>query len=252
MPSDTDREAAIWDLLQQYSRRNNIGSQSLSNAFQLASGNLQLVILMQEPCNIAGDVSYDVMLGKTKDRNEQDEFEVGSPTLQEVEHIIQVESHGNFGLRDIPLVDVNMLCPPSLQEKSNFTDQNLEEAQVLCLKIIRLIEPKVVLILTCVAVRSAVRGIRLFSSSLKEAGTTKHTSLGKGEDCHPFVAVKGFHPSIFLRRNYIDQRHWHDEEVRCAKQMLHICFRKAILELENKELCRKDESFTRNWTARWA
>lgn len=205
-PSDTNRQAAIWDLLQQYSRRKDIGSQSLSNEFQLVSGNLQLVILMQEPCNIAAEVSHDVMLGKTKDRNEQDEFQVGSPTLQEVEHIIQVESHGDFALRDIPLVDVNMLCPPSLQEKSNFTDQDLKEAQELYLEIIRLIEPKVVLVLTCVAVRSAVKGIRLFSSSLKEAGTTKHKSLGKGEDCHPFVVVKGFHPSIFLRRDYIDQR----------------------------------------------
>lgn len=114
MPSDTNREAAIWDLLQQYNRRKDIGSQSLSNAFQLASGNLQLAILMQEPCNIATEVSHGVMLGKTKDRNEQDESEVDSPTLQEVEDIIQVESHGKFGLRDIPLVDVNMLCPPSL------------------------------------------------------------------------------------------------------------------------------------------
>jgi len=248
---DTDKKATIWNLLEQYSFNKKLGTHSLENALHLASGKLPLVILMQEPCNIADVVPYEMMLKSAGGKGKQNKLKAGSPALQEVADMIDVVSHGKLVLQDVSLLDVNMLCPSFLQESSDFTDHDLKEAQELCLQIIRLIEPEVVLILTCVARQSVVKGIRLFSSSLKEAGTTARKSIGKGGACHSFTVIKGFHPSIFLRQDYIDQRCWGDEKIRCAKRMLHICFRKAILELNDEEDCSQDANFERAWRRQW-
>jgi hypothetical protein len=248
---DTDKKAAIWNLLERYSHNKKLGIYSLENALHLASGKLPLVILMQEPCNVADLVPYGLMLETTRGKSTQNKRKTGSPTLQEVEDTIHAASYGKIGLQDVGLLDVNMLCPSFLQERSDFTDHDLKEAQELCLQIIKLIKPKVVLILTCVARQSIVKGIRLFSSSLKEAGTTERKSLGKGDACHSFTVIKGFHPSIFLRQDYIDQRCWGNEKIRCAKRMLHICIRKAILELNDEEDRGQDANFERAWRRQW-
>lgn len=250
--SDPDNKAAISNLLKRYGRGKNLGTHSLENALHLASGKLPLVILMQEPCNVADVVPYEIMLETARSKSKQNKCKASSPTLHEVEDMIHDASHGKIGLQDVSLLDVNMLCPSFVQERSDFTDHDLEEAQELCLQIIKLIEPKVVLILTCVARQSVVKGIRLFSSSLREAGTTKRKSLGKGDACHSFTVVKGFHPSIFLRQDYIEQRCWGDEEIRRAQRMLQICFRKAILELNDEECCGRDTMVERAWKHQWS
>lgn len=195
---------------------------------------------MQEPCNISDVIPYGTMLDSARGKSRQDKGEAGSPALQEVEDIIQATSYGKPGLQDVNVVDVNMLCSSSFQERRNFPDLDLKEAQELCLEIVRLIAPKFALILTCVARQSSVKAIRLFSSSLKGGGITARTSIGEGEACHSFTIIKGFHPSIFLGQDYIEQRSWGDNGIRCAKEMLPISFRKAVLKLNDEGSCGKD------------
>lgn len=133
-------------------------------------------------------------------------------------------SNGQISLQDVSLIDINMLCSPSIQERDDFVDKDLVEARTLCLQIIKLVQPKVLLILTCVAHRSIIKGIRLFSSSLAEAGTRKRKSVGTGDDCHAYSVIKGFHPSVFLRKDYINRRQRGEKQVCCARKMLHWCF----------------------------
>jgi hypothetical protein len=245
---DTEKTPAIRQLLEQYSRNKTLGNHSMENAFRLACGRLPLIILLQEPCKAADVVPYGKMVTAHEGGGERNRYTAGSPTLREIENTICAISEGKISLQDVSLIDINMLCSPSIQERDDFVDKDLVEAQTLCLQIIKLVQPKVLLILTCVAHRSIVKGIRLFSSSLAEAGTRKRKSVGTGDDCHAFSVIKGFHPSVFLRKDYINRRQWGEKQVCCAREMLHWCFQKAMLELWDEECHDQNHALQLEWT----
>jgi hypothetical protein len=165
---DTKKTLAIRQLLEQYSRNKTLGNHSMENAFRLTCGKLPFVILLQEPCKAADVVPYEMMVTAHEGGGERNRYTAGSPTLREIENTICAISEGKISLQDVSLIDINMLCSTSVQERDDFVDQDLVDAQNLCLQIIKLVQPKVVLILTCVAHRSVVKAIRLFSSSLAE------------------------------------------------------------------------------------
>jgi hypothetical protein len=243
----TEKTPAIRQLLEQYSRNKDLSDHSTENALRLACGRLPLIILLQEPCKVADVMPYEMMVTGDGGEGKPNRYTAGSPTLQEIENTICATSNGQISLQDVSLIDINMLCSPSIQERDDFVDEDLVEAQNLCLQIIKLVQPKVVLILTCIARRSVVKGIRIFSSSLAEAGTKKRKSVGTGDDCHTFSVIKGFHPSVFLRTDYVNQRQWGEEQICCARKMLHWCFQKAMLELWDEECHDKAEAVQREW-----
>lgn len=244
---DTKKIPAIRQLLEQYSRNKTLGNHSIENAFRLACGRLPFIILLQEPCKAADVVPYEIMVTPDEGEGKRNKYTAGSPTLREIEDTICAISDGKMSLADVSLIDINMLCSPSIQERDDFVDKDLVEAQNLCLQIVKLVQPKVVLILICVAHRSIVKGIRLFSSSLAEAGTRKRKSVGTGDDCHAFSVIKGFHPSIFLRTDYVKQRQWGEKQICCARKMLHWCFQKAMLELWDEECYDGNHALQLEW-----
>ena len=157
---ETDKTFAIRQLLEQYSRNKNLGNHSMENTFRLACGRLPFIIILQEPCDAADVMPYEMMVTADEGESKRNKYTAGSPALQEVENTICTISDGKISLQDVGLIDINMLCSSYIQERDDFVDKDLVEAQNLCLQIIKLIQPKVVLILTCVARRSVVKGIR--------------------------------------------------------------------------------------------
>lgn len=238
------------ETMSEYAQKRRLGRHSLRNAIRLASGRISMVILMQEPCNRADTKPYQSMMNEN---NTSDSRKVsgmsGCPSLCKVNEAIQLASDGRYHIHDVAVFDLNTMLSAVSRQKQHISEHDIEEAQAICLKMIRLEKPKVILSLTCAARTSNLKGVRVFSSSLMEAGTVQRRSIGKGEASHSFGLVKGFHPSVFLRADYVAQRGWSEDEVSLADRMLHFCFRRAFQELDDQDEADEDLACVSQWRA---
>lgn len=232
-----------------YGQKRGHSQHSVENAIRLASGHLPIIVLMQEPCDHADTKPYYSMLNGDRTGNDDISGTIGCPSLRQVDKAIKAVSAGKYRIEDVAILDINTMLSASVRKRERVSEQEIVEAHAICLSMIRLKKPKVVLALTCAAQSSSLKGIRLFSSSLIEAGTVERRSVGNGDASQSFGLVKGFHPSVFLRADYIAQRGWSEVEVSLADRMFHLCVRRAFEELEDEEVSLEDARSVSRWKA---
>lgn len=92
--------ASYLDILQSYGATIEIYEHSLQNALELAKGHLSLIVIMQEPCNIAATVPYEDMVYGNESADMYTIERVGSPALQEVERLAENASERKYSLED--------------------------------------------------------------------------------------------------------------------------------------------------------
>ena len=239
------------EILQTYGETVDLYEFSLSNAIRLADGALSMVVVMQEPCNLADEVAYDTMVYGDQSSTEWSQRRIGCPALQEVESLIEEASNGRYGLDDVSLFDLNTLLSPVLQQRledSGDLQAELSAAHRTFWRMILAKRPKVIVILTCAAGKSENKAVRLFWSSIKAAGTKQQIMLRNRTHNHEAMIVRGFHPSMYLRDDYIAGISWSHERTRAAKNMLRLCFIQALSTLTGEGV---KDSWERDVTGSW-
>jgi hypothetical protein len=226
--------ATSLDVLQTHGDTQELYEYTLNNALALADGTLPLVVLMQEPCNLADDVPYDIMVYGDEDAEEWSTRRVGCPALQEVEWLADIASGGQYSLRDLHIFDLNTLLSKDLQAESDDLPNDLRQAHSTCWAMIQAEKPKVILVLTTSARNSSVPKITLFGSSLQKAGRTRMIEIWDNGTKHTTLVVYGFHPSVYLREDYVSNNRWSAAEVDSANNILRLCFEYAFAFLEGR------------------
>lgn len=94
--------------------------------------------------------------------------------------------------------------------------------------------PDVIIVLTCAAGRSKHNCVRLLWSSLKAAGSMEKITLHGGRGPREATVFRGFHPSTYLRDNYVEEGSWSSEKTRVASEVIRLCFTKAFTVLDNE------------------
>jgi hypothetical protein len=239
--------ATSLDILQTYGDTQDLYDHTLTNALALADGTLPLVVLMQEPCNLADDVPYDIMVYGDEAAGEWSARRVGCPALQEIEWLAETASKGQYGLRDLHIFDLNTLLSQDLQADSQDLHNDLRQAHLTCWAMIQAEKPKVILVLTTSAKDSSVPKMTLFGSSLRKAGKTKTIEIWDNGRKHTTLVVYGFHPSVYLREDYVSNNRWSAAEVDSANNVLRLCFEYAFAFLENRHDEQEMEALLGDW-----
>jgi hypothetical protein len=149
---------------------------------------------------------------------------VGCPALQEVESLADIASGGQYSLRDLRIFDLNTLLSQDLQAESDDLHNDLRQAHSTCWAMIQAEKPKVILVLTTSAGRFSVPKITLFGSSLQKAGKTKMIEMWDNGKRHITLVVYGFHPSVYLREDYVSNNRRSAAEVDSANNVPRLCF----------------------------
>ncbi|KAM0704830.1 hypothetical protein Q7P35_007616 [Cladosporium inversicolor] len=184
---------------------------SLENALALASGSLPMIVLLQEPRNLADTRPFQKMVHGDRHARKGSARHRGSPTLQEInKHTLRV-SNSEHDLHDIRVFELNPLPSPNVlsgySKRQRANDRRL--AQSTAWKMIKAEPPKVMLVLTTAAGRSDVPGMRQIQCSLKTAGSMEKINI-RGHEC---LVIYGFHPSVYLRDDYVSKRGWSGADV---------------------------------------
>ncbi len=166
------------EILRNHGETTSLYEHSLQNALDLASGHLPLVVVMQEPCNLADTASYENMVYGDDAASLYSVERVGCPALQEVERLAEEASADRYGLEDFSVFDINTLLSPDMQDDSKNLEADLLAAHQTFWDMIKALAPKVILVLTCTAGESQHKPVRLLSSSLKLAGSVRPVSFG--------------------------------------------------------------------------
>jgi hypothetical protein len=217
------------EILRDHSKTLDLGKYSLSNAKALAKGTLPLIVLMQEPCNQADRVPYGKMVYGDPDAEKWTHAYKGSAALQEIEDLTKDASCEEYGLHDLHVFDLNTLLSQNIQSESHDLNYDLREAHKTCWEMIIAEKPKVILVLTTRAGGSKNSGLRHFKSSLKIAGSTSTNNI----EGHEIRVIHGFHPSMYLRDDYVSENNWSPQEVNTARDVLHFCVAQALAFLED-------------------
>ena len=228
-------------LLQRYGEKLDLDEHSLTNAMTLAKGKLPIVILMQEPCNLADTAPYDIMIYGDESEKEWSPERIGCPSLQEVEAHIEEVTNGEYGLEDVSIFDLNALMSRNLQEESPHLDKDVRLAHELTWDMITAKSPKVILVLTCSAGQSGCKRLTLLGTSLKRAGTTRNIMFFNGGHKKQATIVRGFHPSVYLREDYTDEECWTKEDIKLANEVLRHCFTRAFAAMSGGDTSTFDE-----------
>lgn len=235
------------DILSDYGhlKAPELGTYSLENALALASGSLPITVLLQEPCNLADEVPFAKMVYGDSSAKQRSSKYRGSPTLQDVDYYTECASDEEHDLRDICVLDLNALLSPGVQSRSlkSKRDSDRRLAQSTTWNMIEAAPPKVLLVLTTRAGRSDIAGLRQLRCSLRSAGTMKKIHI-QGHEC---LVIRGFHPSVYLREDYLSERGWSQTDVSLAHDVLRFCFRQAFAYLQGEEVSPMDDEMLRRW-----
>lgn len=235
------------DLLSDFGQlmADDLDDYSLENAVALASGSLPMIVLLQEPCNLADTLPFDKLVHGDRCARKGSARHRGSPTLQEINnHTLRV-SNAEHDLHDIRIFELNPLLSPGVllgvSKCKRANDRWL--AQSTTWKMIKAEPPKVMLVLTTGAGRSDVPGMRQFQCSLKTAGSIEKINI-RGQEC---LVIYGFHPSVYLRDDYVLKRGWSRADVSLAKGVLRFCFRQAFACRQDREAVPMNGEMLRRW-----
>lgn len=231
------------EILRQHGETIDLDEYSMSNAIRLAEGALPIVVVMQEPCNLADDEPYEVMMYGDSSSGEWSQRRIGCPALQEVEILVETLSGGRYDLDDISLFDLNTLLSQDIQRK--MAPEDLEAALAAAhhtfWRMVLAKSPDVIDVLTCAAGGSEKNCVRLLWSSLKEAGSMQEITLHNGRGSRKATVLRGFHPSTYLRDDYVEEGSWSSEKTRAASKVIRLCFAKAFTVLDNESAADNDD-----------
>ena len=239
------------EILRQHGETIDLEEYSMSNAIRLAEGALPIVFVMQEPCNLANDEPYEIMMYGDPLSEEWSQRRIGCPALQEVEELVETVSDGRYDLDDISLFDLNTLLSQDMQRKMTPKDLEaaLSAAHHTFWRMILAKSPDVIVVLTCAAGRSNHNRVRLLWSSLKAAGSMEKITLHDGRGSHKATVFRGFHPSTYLRDDFIEEGSWSSEKARVASEVIRLCFAKAFTVQDNES--NTDDDYEREVTGLW-
>ncbi|KAK1088143.1 hypothetical protein LTR33_000702 [Friedmanniomyces endolithicus] len=227
------------EILENYGTTIGTYEHSLPNALELAKGRLPLVVVMQEPCNLADEVPYEEMVYGDESAEGVRE-RVGCPALQQVEHLAEEVSGGTYSLEDFSVFDINTLHSKDMQDDLQNLEADLHTAHQTFWKMLTTKAPKVILVLTCTACSSQYRPLKSLYSSRISAATEDTITLWRNSTSHKATVIRAFHPSVYLRVDYIEAEKWSQDEVLLANKILRLCFAKAFRILSG-EPCAEDD-----------
>lgn len=228
------------EILHEYGRSIDLFEHSRGNAAKLAKGRLPMVMVLQEPCNLADEVDYDTMVYGDEEMDEYCRARVGCPTLQEVEKLIENAPAGKgYGLKDVSVFDLNVLHSPKVKSRrrrqGTLKKDDLDKAHDVFWEMILEKSPEVILVLTCIAEKSNNENVKLLKSSLRGAGEVGSITLRKESgETKKVTVVKGFHPSCYLREDYIKKGKLSPREVKRRNALLQDCVDEAFSQLAMK------------------
>lgn len=241
------RLAASLNLLSDYGRlkAQELGEYSLENALALASGSLPIVVLLQEPCNLADRLPFAKMVYGDPSAKKWSFKYRGSLTLQDIESYTEYASDTDHDLRDICVLDLNALLSPDVQSRSPKykRDSDRRLAHLTTWKMIETEPPKVLLVLTTRAGHSDIPELRRLRCSLRSAGSMEMMDI-RGHEC---LVIYGFHPSVYLRKDYVSQRGWPQGDVSLAHEVLQFCFDQAFAYLQGEDATPMNGDMLKRW-----
>jgi hypothetical protein len=154
----------------------------------------------------------------------------GCPTLQEIEAYIRWATRGKYGLEDVSIFDIRTLLNKWRQDKSDNRNTDLKAANSAFQAMMMAKRPDIILVLQCQG-RTADNGfVRLLSSSQRAAGHARVIGLKD----HEALVIKGFHPSTYLRPDYVKGRRMTEKEQKLRIDVLAFCFDVAFHALEGR------------------
>ncbi|KAJ4302816.1 hypothetical protein N0V90_001707 [Kalmusia sp. IMI 367209] len=166
----------------QWGRDNRLSGMSthiLKNALRLAKGRLRMIIVLFEP--IADSCSYDEMIQRCA-------------TLQEINSLIRMVSHGRYSLDDVTILDARILLSKARRERWNIGNDIVEAAYNVFQDVVEQKSPIVILTLQCQTRTAKNRLARKLCGHLQEQPATGRLRI-RG---HNTVIIYGFHPSMYL------------------------------------------------------
>ncbi|KAI9780024.1 MAG: hypothetical protein M1816_003195 [Peltula sp. TS41687] len=208
--------------LQDLASRWNVSDAPFTNARRLAEGDLNIVIMLREPCDLAEEADYDTMVWGDASARRGTAKRMGSPTLQEVDYCIRFATGERYGIEDVSVFDMSTLLSKKRQRASRTPDQDERDAHDVFWKMVVRKKPDVILVLQCEAGLSAHNQVRRLRSSQMQAGTMGVVWV-EGVDA---LVVRGFHPSSYLRQDY--NKGATDEERNLRIDMIDFCFATAF------------------------
>jgi hypothetical protein len=155
-------------------------------------------------------------------------------------------------LRDLRIFDLNTLLSQDLQAESDDLHNDLRQAHSTCWAMIQAEKPKVILVLTTSAGRFSVPKITLFGSSIQKAGKTKMIEIWDNGKKHITLVVYGFHPSVYLREDYVSNNRRSAAEVDSANNVPRLCFEHTFAFLEDRHDKQEMEALLGDWRQRMA
>jgi hypothetical protein len=66
----------------------------------------------------------------------------------------------------------------------------------------------------------------------------------RGHEC---LVIRGFHPSVYLRKDYVSKRGWSPLDVLLAHDVLRFYFEQAFAYLQGEEVIPMDGEMLRRW-----
>lgn len=238
---------ASLDILSDYGRLkgSELGQYSLQNALALAKGSLPITVLLQEPCNLADTEPFETMVYGDPSAEKGSVKNRGSLTLQDIDYYTECASNADHDLRDICVLDLNALLSPGVQSRSTDCkrDSDRQSAHLTTWRMIKAETPKVLLVLTTKAGDSKIPGLRRLGCSLRSAGSMEKFNI-RGREC---LVIYGFHPSVYLRKDYVSKRGWSQADVLLAGDVLHFCFDQAFAYLEGHEVVPMHGEMLERW-----
>ncbi len=190
--------------LNEHARSLGAEGHALRNARRLATGFQDLVVILQEPSDIAEDRDYEEMVS-------------ASPTLKHVDTALSLASNGGRSLSNTVTVDLRLfrsaIIRGTQEDAQRLSDDKKAYAAVE--KILGLLRPGVVIVCQCETAADVTYGVAAdLCSSVRSSGDISPYVLPNG---HKLIKVNSFHPMYFARMK--------EEEELCRRGLAHNLFR---------------------------
>lgn len=187
----------------------NVDVKAIEFMMQLGYGRSDLLVLLLEPTEIDPKESVEDAMNK-------------SPTLQELDLSLRFSSGGQRSLRHTIVVNVRPLRTRRMQNivsgehaKRRYNESDYDHVE----SVIKLLRPQVILTTQCATRSAENQTLQKLGCSIQTVGNLRFDVI----DDHHVMIVNGFHPSVYLGEDYLDeyaQRHRLTDAERLTRKML--------------------------------
>lgn len=159
---------------------------TLQNARRLATGFKDLVVILQEPSDLAEDRVYEEMVS-------------ASPTLKHVDTALSLASNGGRSLSNTVTVDLRLFRSARIRGKQEDAQRLRDDKKAYAAveEILELLRPVIVIVCQCETAADVTYGVAAdLCSSVRSSGDISPYVLPNG---HRSIKVNSFHPMYFAR-----------------------------------------------------